>query len=134
MVQHVNDDTAVRALVSTYADAWNHGDAAGFASVFAPDADFTSIRLDRAHTRQEIADGHAAIFATIYKDTRIQPAVERIRYVRPDVAVVDVDGQLSDASGAPMFDAHAQFVAARDGAGWQIVAFQNMVPVNAGHG
>jgi uncharacterized protein (TIGR02246 family) len=132
MNQQVNEDQAIRALVSTYAEAWNRGDADGFASVFAPDADFTSIRLDRAHSRAEIASGHAAIFATIYKGTRLQADVERIRYVRPDVAIVDIDARLSDATGMSIpGQAHALCVAARDSARWQIIAFQNMVPVGA---
>jgi len=44
----------------------------------------------------------------------------------PDVAVVDIDSRLSNAAGAPLIDAHALFVAAREHTGWQ---FQNMVPV-----
>ena len=127
----VIDEDALRALVRTYADAWGRGDGAGFASIFAEDADFTSIRLDRAHSRAEIAAGHQAIFETFYRGTRLEADVERIRFVRPDVAVVDVDARLFDATGAPFRPdyAHALLVAERGAGGWQVVAFQNMVPV-----
>ena len=37
-----------------------------------------------------IARGHTEILATIYKGTRIVAVVESIRFLRPDVAVIDV--------------------------------------------
>ena len=126
-----DEDEALRALVATYTAAWNRGDGAGFASVFADDADFTSIRFDRAHGRADIAAGHQRIFDTLYRDTELRAHVERIRYVGPDVAVVDVDGQLFNAAGVPLAQrqSHALAVAQRFAEGWRIVAFQNMVPV-----
>jgi uncharacterized protein (TIGR02246 family) len=126
-----NEDGALHQLVATYADAWNRGDGAGFASVFAQDADFTSIRLDRVHNRADLAAGHQAIFDTVYKGTRLQADVESIRYVRPDVAVLNVDGQLVQADGVPVARrrSHALAVAERLVDGWRIVAFQNLVPV-----
>jgi uncharacterized protein (TIGR02246 family) len=99
MTRSVNSEHDLRALVATYMAAWNRGDGAGYASAFADDADFTSVRLDRPHSRAEIAAGHDAIFATIYKGTRLRAEVDRIRFVRPDVVVLDVEHHLTDAAG-----------------------------------
>lgn len=131
MTTSVNPEHDLRALVATYMAAWNRGDGAGYASAFAEDADFTSVRLDRPHSRAEIAAGHEAIFATVYKGTRLRAEVDRIRFVRPDVAVLDVEHHLTDAAGAtfPPGHSHAIAVAERTTSGWQFVAFQNMVPV-----
>jgi uncharacterized protein (TIGR02246 family) len=131
MTTTVNAEQDLRALVATYMAAWNRGDGAGYASAFAEDADFTSVRLDRPHSRAEIAAGHEAIFATIYKRTRLHAEVDRIRFVRPDVAVLDVEHHLTDAAGVtfPPGHSHAIAVAERTTNGWQFVAFQNMVPV-----
>jgi len=46
----------VKAVVSAYADAWNHHDAAGIASLFTEDADFVNV-IGR-HSR-----GHAEVLA-----------------------------------------------------------------------
>src|ERR687884_262319 len=97
----------LQALVDTYVAAWNRGDGDGFASVFAEDADFTSIRLDRIRGRAAIAAAHNQIFSTFYKDTRIQAVVDAVRPLRPDLAVFDVDAHMTDAAGQPFGPRHA---------------------------
>jgi uncharacterized protein (TIGR02246 family) len=78
----------------------------------------------------EIAAGHDAIFATIYKGTVLHAEIDHIRFVRPDVAVLDVEHHLTDAAGVtfPPGHTHGIAVAERTPVGWQIVAFQNMLP------
>ena len=120
----------LRALVSTYVESWNRGDADTFASAFADDADFTSIHLDQVHGRAPIAAAHRKIFASVYKGTRIDATLDHVRQLRDDLAVLDIDAKMTDAAGAPFGPghAHALAVAERQAAGWRIVAFQNMVP------
>ena len=120
-----------RDLVATYVDAWSRGDGTGFASVFAEDADFTSIRLDRLRGRQAIGEAHQQIFDTFYKGTRISVEIDGVRHLRPDLAILNIDARMTDASGQPFGprQAHAMAVVERQSAGWRIVAFQNMVPV-----
>lgn len=131
------DADAIRALVAHYAAAWNRGDGTDYGSVFADDADFTSIRLDRAHGRAAIAAGHQAIFDTIYRGTRLEAEVAKLRFLRPDIAVVEIDQRLflPDGSAARGLGGnagnttHILGVAERRPEGWRFVAFQNMVPV-----
>jgi uncharacterized protein (TIGR02246 family) len=120
--------TAVEQLIARYVEAWGRGDGPAFASVFADDAEFTSIRRDRLHNRREIADGHSEIFATFYKGTRIRADVESLRMLRPDLALFHVDAYMTDASGAPFGPrhAHAMAVAEQRPEGWQIIAFHNL--------
>jgi uncharacterized protein (TIGR02246 family) len=119
------------ALVATYVDAWNRADGDRFASIFADDADFTSIRLDQVRGRGSIAAAHRRIFDTIYKDTRIEATLESVRPLREDLAVLDIDAHMTDAAGEPFGPrhAHAMAVAERQVDGWRVVAFHNMVPV-----
>jgi uncharacterized protein (TIGR02246 family) len=126
-----NSDAELRALVSTYVDAWNRGDADAFASVFAADADFTSIRLDHIRGRASIAAAHKQIFASSYPGSRVAATLEHVRALREDLAVLDIDAYMTDAAGEPFGPkhAHAMAVAERQPSGWRIVAFQNMVPV-----
>ena len=123
----------LRALVTTYVEAWNRGDGDGVASVFADDADFTSIRLQRIRGRAPIAAAHNQLFTTSNKGTRIDATLDRVRPLREDLAVLDIDAQMTTAAGEPVGPqhAHALAVAERQANGWRIVAFQNMVPVHA---
>jgi uncharacterized protein (TIGR02246 family) len=126
-----NVEAELRALVTTYVDAWNRGDGDGFAGVFAADADFTSIRVEQIRGRAPIAAAHKEIFAGVYKGSRIDATLERVRPLREDLAVLDIDARMTDASGKPFGPkrAHAMAVAERQAGGWRILAFQNMVPV-----
>jgi uncharacterized protein (TIGR02246 family) len=126
-------EAELRLLVATYVDAWNRGDGDAFASVFADNADFTSIRLDQISGRGRIAAAHNQIFATFYKDTRIAATLDDVRPLRDDLAVLDIDAHMTNAAGEPFGPrhTHAMAVAERQAAGWRIVAFQNMVPVQA---
>jgi uncharacterized protein (TIGR02246 family) len=123
----------LRALVTTYIDAWNRGDGDGLASVFADDADFTSIRLQRFHGRAPIAAAHNQLFATSNQGTRLDATLDHVRPLREDLALLDIDAQLTNAAGEPFGPkhAHALAVAERQADGWRIVAFQNMVPAQA---
>lgn len=125
------DETAIRKLLQDFADAWNAGDGDGCSRPFAVDADFTNVMGLRAHGRETIAQGHAEILATVYRGSRASATVHGIRFVRPDVAVVDADLALADGQGNPYPVAHrsnSNIVACRNGDGWSIVSFHNMIP------
>lgn len=132
----MTDDEQLRSLVDHLADAWNRGDGDAYGEVFAEDADFTSIRLDRGHGRAEIAAGHRWIFSSFYRHTRLRAEIDRIRYLRPDIAIVNIDQRIYHADGTPAtglggnpgHTTHILAVAERQPAGWRIVALQNMVP------
>jgi uncharacterized protein (TIGR02246 family) len=123
----------LRSLVRTFVDAWNRGDGDGFASVFADDADFTSINLTQISGRASIAASHNQIFATVYNGTRVDATLERVRPLREDLAVLDIDAHMTNAAGEPFGPKHMHpmAVAERQADGWRIVAFQNMEPVQA---
>jgi uncharacterized protein (TIGR02246 family) len=123
----------LRSLVRTYVDAWNRADGEGFASVFADDADFTSINLTQVSGRAPIAAAHNQIFATVYNGTRIDSTLERVRPLREDLVVLDIDSHMTNSAGEPFGPkhVHAMAVAEHQPDGWHIVAFQNMQPVQA---
>lgn len=130
-MSHGPDESAIRKLLQDFVDAWNAGDGEGCAQPFAVNADFTNVMGLRAHGRETIAAGHAEILATIYRGSRAQATVQGIRFVRPDVAVVGADLALVDDQGNPYPVAHrsnASMVACREGDGWSIVTFHNMIP------
>jgi uncharacterized protein (TIGR02246 family) len=125
------DEQAIRTIVSHFADAWNRHDANAFAAVFAEDADCTNWRGDVASGRTGIEAMHAPVFSTIFKNSRQEHTDIKIRFLRPDVAAVDVRWKMTgaiDPQGNPRPERQGllSFVIVNDAAQWQIVVMHNL--------
>ena len=94
-------DQAAKAAIEDVAgklvEAWNRHDARALASVFAEDADFTNVFGMLAKGRAGIEALHAPLFRTIFKDSHLAVSETRIRFIRPDVASVDVGWNMTGA-------------------------------------
>jgi uncharacterized protein (TIGR02246 family) len=122
-----NDRTAIDDLVRRLEGAWRAMDGEAFAAPFALDADFVNIRGEHFRGRSAIAEGHAAIFRTIYAGSTTQMTVEAARLLRPDVALVHVRSVL-EAPRGPLAGRHgARFsmVLTKQPGGWEIAGFHN---------
>lgn len=127
------DDAAIRALLAAQAEAWNRGDAVAWSKPFAQDADFVNIFGMVFTTRAEIADRHAAIFATIFKGTHTAVTVRRLVFLTPRLAVVDTDHVVTGYGALPAtlhpvdgaVRTRMKYVMQKRGAGWSILAAQN---------
>ena len=130
-----NDDTQIRAIVADQVTAWNVGDAQAFSLHFAQAGSFTNIRGTVFYGHQAFEDRHREIFATFFKGSRLAMSVGRIRFVRPDVAIVDIATELSDLHGTPpgitanaagKIETRLQEVYAKDHGGWMIESYHNV--------
>ena len=67
------------------------------------------------------------IFGTIYMGGTVRYSVEKIRFVRPDVAIIFLRQflQFREGGAASELEARPTIVAERSDSGWQIVALQN---------
>ena len=115
-------------IVEKLEAAWNSSDSVAWASLFVEDADFIHILGGHFHGREAVERSHRTIFDTIYKGSRNKFTVQKVRFVRPDVAIVFVfaelmfymDGQEKHIQARPTL------IAAKNQDGyWMIVAFQN---------
>lgn len=134
--QQEQDKAAIQAIVQDQQDAWNRGDAKAFAAHFASDGSFTNIVGMQTYGVEPFTRQHERIFATIYKGSRSALTIGKLRFIRPDVAVADVDasvtGALSVPAGTPVFPdgslhSRLQLVLSREHGTWQIDAFHNVV-------
>lgn len=142
------DQSTLRALVDSAQSAWNSGDSAAFASLFAEDAEFVDV-LGRYHRgRSVIEAGHRQIFDTIYKGSRVHYDIVSLRPLRPDVAVLFLHARLQShlpahAIAAPDRDARTgdqlhestarpTMVLVKENDRWQIAAFQNTTEAGTG--
>ena len=119
------DEAAMRENVKQLESGWNTKSGAVFAKAFAEDADYVVINGMYIKGRATIETQHQRIFDTIYKDTRINLTVKQIRFLRPDVAVVHVNGHRAGPTKELTGDAILTLVMTKDQHGWTIAAFQN---------
>src|SRR5208282_1386985 len=128
------DETAVHSIIEEEIAAWNSGDAAAFARHFAADGTFTNIRGQFFTGREAFQERHDFIFKGIYRGTTMKQDIVSLKFVRPEVAVVEtitaVIGIEKRVPGMSL-DAHGRLrsrllqVMVKDGSEWKIVAFHN---------
>jgi uncharacterized protein (TIGR02246 family) len=114
--------------------AWNAADSASFAALFAEDADFIHILGGYYTGRVAIEAGHRMIFGTIYKGSSVRYSVEKIRLLRPDVAIIFVRQFLQFYEGGfpTELEARPTVIAEKADGIWRIVALQNTRITEAG--
>jgi len=125
------EDEAIRDVIDHFIGAWNRHDVHAFAAVFAEDADFTNVRGQGASGRAKIEEFHARPFATMFKDSHQKYTDIKIRYLRPDIAAIDVHCEMTGATDAegnprPLRLALLNFVMMKNAGQWQIVVMHNM--------
>ena len=94
-------EKAIRAIVAEQAVAWNAGDGARYASRLAPEASFTNLFGMVMYGAPAFAKRHQEILSTFYKGTTKKHAIRRIRFVTPDVAIVDIDNEVHGVKAMP---------------------------------
>jgi uncharacterized protein (TIGR02246 family) len=120
------DEKAIRANVEQLVKGWNMKSGEEFAKPFAEDSDYIVINGRHIKGRAANARGHQQIFDTIYKDSDIDAEVEQIRFVRPDVAVVHLLGEMfSKADRKQGGKSRLMMVMVKTEGKWEIVAYQN---------
>jgi uncharacterized protein (TIGR02246 family) len=131
-----SDEAPIRAIIGEQVTAWNAGDAKAFSASFAEDGSFTNIRGTVFYGHRAFEDRHAEIFRGFFKASRLAMSPTRIRFVRPDVAIVDVATQLSELRGRTPPGVKArpdgtivtrlQEVFVKDGGRWRIASYHNV--------
>ena len=95
------DDLAIRVIVAAQEQAWNRGDADAYAQHVSPDLAFTNLFGMVMYGKMAFIARHREILATFYKGVTKKHVVRRIRFVTSDVAIVDIDNELSGITTMP---------------------------------
>jgi uncharacterized protein (TIGR02246 family) len=95
------DELAIRRIINEEVAAWNSGDAAAYSRHFASKGTFTNIygMVFEGHTAFE--KRHAETFATFFKGSVRRETIRNIRFVTHDVAIVDVDTEVTGFGKIP---------------------------------
>jgi uncharacterized protein (TIGR02246 family) len=129
------DEIAMRNLIDDEVTAWNRGDAAAYSHQFASDGTFTNIRGQFFTGHEAFLKQHEVIFQGIFKNTILQQDIVSLKFIAPDVVVIEtltsVSGMSETALGTAT-DSKGRLrtrllqVAARWGGEWKIVAYHNV--------
>jgi uncharacterized protein (TIGR02246 family) len=136
MFDESTERRAIHQLGQALQDAWNRGDAAGYASLFTEDADFVAWNGMHGRSRQAIEDGHRPLFDGPFAGSRMilvgddaeSTPPQSLRFVRPDVAIMVTSGAvtLADQSATgPDHQSVQTLVLIKNGNHWQVTAFHN---------
>lgn len=95
------DETMIQQLLDELVDAWNRGDTEAYGARFLADATFTNVNGMFHDSREEFNRRHEDIFRGALKGTTITLAARKVRFIRPDIAIVDADCGVFGATVQP---------------------------------
>jgi uncharacterized protein (TIGR02246 family) len=101
MAQDAAAEGAIRAIIADQATAWNAGDGARYSSRVSPDVSFTNLFGMVMYGAPAFTKRHTEILSTFYKGTTKKHSVRKIRFVTPDVALVDIDNEVHGVKAMP---------------------------------
>src|SRR5579863_5372537 len=77
------NEAAIKQVVAGFSDGWNSHDAHSMCVSLADDVEWANWRGEVVHSRAEVEDQHAKLFAGLYKNTHRTDTVRSIRYLTP---------------------------------------------------
>ena len=99
--QDAASETAIRAIVAEQADAWSAGDGARYSRHLSPEVSFTNVFGMVMYGAPAFTTRHTEILKTFYKGTTKRHQIRRVRFVTPDVAIVDIDNEVHGVKAMP---------------------------------
>ncbi|SRR5579871_555633 len=131
----ITDEAAIQQLLNELTDAWNRGDAQAYAARFQADGTFTNVNGTFYVGREEFDRRHEEAFRRVYKGSTITAAIKKLRFIRPDVALVDLDLGMFGWQGQPpgvqkgtdgTLHTCLLMVLVKEGGSWWIAAYHNV--------
>ena len=128
-------EAAIRQVVAEQVAAWTAGDGAAYANRLGADASFTNLFGMVMYGKPAFEARHKEILAGFYKGTTKHHAIRKIRFVTPDVAIVDIDNEVRGVKAMPpgivvppdgVIKTQLMEVFVRRGGQWWVEAYHNV--------
>ena len=133
--QPSSDTAAIHKIINNEIDTWNKGDAVGYSRDFSATGTFTNIRGQFFTGYPAYLKQHEVIFTGIFKSSTLKQDVVSLRFIRPDVAVVETVTTVSGTAQSPpgvtrddngRFHTRLMQVVAKEDGVWKIVTYHNV--------
>lgn len=126
-----DDETKIRQVLTGLTTAWNNHHAKSFSEIFTNDADFTNVRGEYFHGKNEIEAHHEPVFSTRFKDSYLNITGTKTRFIKPDTAAVDALWEMKGIKGTDGKEASEKglmnFILTRNNDQWLILVAHNIV-------
>jgi uncharacterized protein (TIGR02246 family) len=125
----LDDESAIRQLQVSQADAWNRHDAAAYAALFTEDGDCINVLGWWWKGRAQIESKLNAAFAFVFHESQLTVTDTAVRFLSPTIAIAHVSWTMTGARTPPGMPEpkqgiQSQVVEKKSGH-WLIQAFQN---------
>src|SRR5215510_9593323 len=125
-----SDEEAVRALPRAFSGAWAEHNGHKLAGMMAENVDFVTVRGVWLHGRANFEKYHTRILSGRFRNATNTPLEIRVRFLRPDEAVVHwswvIEGEKgADGSSQPKRFGIMTMVARKTDKGWKVIVAQN---------
>ncbi len=123
----------VHKTYGSFVDAWNKHDPKAMAALWTADGDHMEPDGRTVFGREEVERLLTYEHASVFKDSQLHLAIERVRIPTPGVAIADGTYELfnvTDARGNKIPDRHGYFtsVLTKEADGWKVSASRLMLP------
>ena len=123
---HGGEDAAIKEVVAGFSNGWNTHDAHAMCASLADDVQWVNWRGEELDTRQGVEDEHAKLFADLYKNSHRVDTVRSVRYLNPELALVDdywtmTGARKRDGSDWPYRAGYSNFLMAKRGGRWIVI-------------
>jgi uncharacterized protein (TIGR02246 family) len=125
----------IQTLIDELTGAWKRGDAEAYGARFLPEGTFTNVNGEFYVGREEFDRRHAAVFGGVFRDTALAMTINKLRFVRPDIALADIDTEVSGAQLRPQgvavgadgtLRSRLLMVLVKERGAWWIAAYHNV--------
>lgn len=94
-------EAQIRALIAAQEKAWNAGDGDAYSKDVSADVAFTNIFGMVMYGGADFTARQKQVLSTFFKGTTKRHTIRKIRFVTPDVALVDIDNEVSGVKTMP---------------------------------
>lgn len=116
----------VRTLITQWIRYWNHHDADMLSDLCEPNADVIDPKGKWAHGKERIRSLLTLTLKGAYAKSELDLDITSIRFITPDLALIDTDGSIHQIQTAPhefsSSDRHIVFIALKQHGSWKISA------------
>jgi uncharacterized protein (TIGR02246 family) len=115
------DERAIQKLRDAHDAAWNRHDAKAIAALFAQDADRATVN-GWFSGRSQIEQGYARTFSGAFKAATLTNQAPKLKFLTPDVAVLDVDNLVTGTTDGISVRNHSTSIYVKRNGEWTLVA------------
>jgi uncharacterized protein (TIGR02246 family) len=124
-----DDESGIRQLQTSQADAWNRHDAAAYAALFIEDGDCVNVVGWWWKGRAQIESKLEAAFAFVFRESQLTITATAVRFLSPTLAIAHVSWTMTGAKTPPGMPEPKQGieiqVLQKKSGHWLIQSFQN---------